>query len=144
MMLFTNKKRHPQRGLTLYELLIVLGILALMATLVAPRVVGYFGRAKADTARTQMSNIANSLELFHFDMGRYPTESENLSSLIEAPADGTKWQGPYLRDAQGLVDPWGRDYLYKANSENETFLISTLGRDGKEGGSGEDTDIFKK
>ena len=140
----SNNSRHKERGLTLYELLIVLAILALVATLVAPRVVGYLGRAKADTALTQMSNIANSLELYHFDMGEYPDETTGLSALFSAPQGTSLWRGPYMRDEQGLSDPWGRTYLYKVNLENETFLISTLGRDGIEGGNGDDQDLIKK
>ncbi len=146
MIRFTRKKhkRRSQQGLTLYELLIVLAILAMLATLIAPRVVGYLGRAKSDTARTQLSNLATSLELYFFDVGTYPTEDQGLKALLEAPAGITSWRGPYLKEIEGLTDPWGRTYSYKLDLETDIFTVSTLGRDGVEGGKGEDADIFKK
>ncbi len=133
-----------QRGLTLFELLIVLAILAFLATLVAPRVVGYLGRAKSDIARTQAANIASSLELFFLDYGRYPNDSEGLRALIEAPAGATEWRGPYMKEETALIDPWGRAYLYRADAASDAFEVISLGRDGAEGGDGEDADIRKK
>ena len=99
-----NKKN--QRGLTLFELLVVLAILALLATVIAPRVVGYLGRAKSDVAASQASNISAALELFYFDLGRYPTIEEGLNALIEPAIDMPDWRGPYMKEATSLVDPW--------------------------------------
>lgn len=140
-----NSANRGQRGLTLFELLVVLAILAFLATLVAPRVVGYLGRAKSDIARTQTSNIAASLELFYLDFGRYPSPEEGLVALTSAPAgaDGD-WLGPYLKDESGLTDPWGKTYLYTVSESGDAFEVFTFGRDGEEGGEGEDADIRKK
>lgn len=136
--------KERQRGLTLFELLVVLAILAFLATIVAPRVVGYLGRAKSDIARAQASNIASSLELFFLDFERYPTNEEGLAALAEAPEGAEGWRGPYLKDASGLTDPWGRPYLYEPDAESDAFEIVSLGRDGAEGGEGENADIRKK
>ena len=137
-------REKSQRGLTLFELLVVLAILALLATLVAPRVIGYLGRAKSDVALGQMANIVSALELYALDAGQYPTPEEGLIALVEAPEGVATWLGPYLRETQGLTDPWGRDYLYTVDETTALFTISSLGRDGAEGGEGEDADLFKR
>jgi general secretion pathway protein G len=132
-----------QRGLTLFELLVVLAILAFLATIVAPRVVGYLGRAKSDVARAQAANIASSLELFFLDFNRYPNAEEGLEALVAAPQDLDGWRGPYLKEASGLVDPWGRPYAYSVDDAGE-ILVASLGRDGEEGGAGDDADILAR
>ena len=151
MRLFTKKvsnkqNKARQKGLTLFELLVVLAILALLATLIAPRVVGYLGRAKADIALAQASNIAASLELYYIDHGRYPSEAEGLDALIapSAESDAALWRGPYFKEEQGLTDPWGRDYLYEVNENGEAFWVISYGRDGAEGGEGDDADIRRR
>ncbi|GJL95262.1 MAG: type II secretion system protein GspG [Hyphococcus sp.] len=138
--------KQNQRGLTLFELLVVLVILALLATLVAPRVVGYLGRAKTDIAKAQASNIAASLELFYLDFGRYPDQDEGLQVLVTEPAgDGaSQWRGPYFKEETGLIDPWGRGYIYVPDDNGEAFTIKSLGRDGEEGGDGDDADVSKR
>lgn len=133
-----------RRGLTLFELLIVLAILAFIATLVAPRVIGYLGRSKHDIATTQASNIASAVELFFLDFGRYPTTSEGLDILLAAPKDEPSWKGPYLKDPNGVVDPWGKRYLYQSNDAGDEFTIESLGRDGEKGGDGDSADVVKK
>ncbi|HBK93302.1 MAG TPA: type II secretion system protein GspG [Parvularcula sp.] len=138
-----NRRSSGQLGLTLFELLIVLAILAFIAALVAPRVVGYLGRAKGDIARTQASNLAASLELFFLDLERYPTAEEGLAALVSAPPDQARWRGPYLKDPAGLIDPWGRPYLYEVDEATSAFAVVSYGRDGAEGGDGEDDDIRK-
>lgn len=142
----TKSRPVLQKGLTLFELLVVLAILALLATLIAPRVVGYLGRAKSDIARAQAANIAASLELFYIDHGRYPNETEGLAALIDAPADAEAnlWRGPYFKERQGLIDPWGRDYLYEVDEGGEMFSVISFGRDGAEGGEGDDADIRRR
>lgn len=137
---------NRQRGLTLFELLIVLAILALLATVVAPRVVGYLGRAKSDIARAQAANIAASLELYYIDFGRYPNEQEGLNVLLEPTTaiDANLWRGPYFKESDGLIDPWGRAYEYKIEPGQDTFEVVSLGRDGVTGGDGDDADIIRR
>lgn len=140
---FTEDKTK-ERGLTLFELLVVLAILALLATVIAPRVVGYLGRAKSDIALSQATNIASSLELFYFDMGRYPTPDEGLAALVNQPAGEASWRGPYLKEEIAIIDPWGEPYGYEINPDNELFKVTSFGRDKAEGGDGEDADIIKR
>ncbi len=139
-------RRQTQRGLTLFELLVVLAILTLLATLIAPRVIGYLGRAKADVARAQAANIAASLELFYIDLERYPDDQEGLGALITAPTsqDAQLWRGPYFKEESGLIDPWGRPYLYEVEAGSDAFTVISFGRDGVEGGEGDDADIRRR
>ncbi len=136
--------REAEAGVTLIEMLIVLAIIALVATLVAPRVVGYLGRAKSDIAATQLANVAAALDFYSLDVGVYPSEAEGLKALVDRPSGNVRWLGPYLKDEKGLVDPWGRPYLYELVAGNRSFIVSTLGADGQVGGDGEDADIAQK
>ena len=110
----------------------------------APRVVGYLGRAKSDVALSQASNIATSLELFYYDLGRYPTPQEGLNALLTAPPDAAGWRGPYLKEDTALIDPWGREYVYAPGATSDQFTVTSLGRDNVLGGTGEDADIVKR
>lgn len=138
------RHRSSQKGMTLYELLIVLAILAFLAALIAPRVMGYMGRAKTDVAASQLSNISTALELYFFDMGEYPAEGTSLEVLVTPPNNSTEWRGPYLKETTGLIDPWGTPYLYRLEYNGGSFVVSTLGRDGVVGGDGEDRDLEKR
>jgi len=127
-------------GFSLVELLVVLAIIGMIATMVTPQVLGYLGRAKGDAAKVQTKNIARSVELYYLDAGSYPNSQQGLAALVSAPA-GVNWQGPYVRDAKGLIDPWGRPYLYRSPGTGGTpFEVYSLGRDGQPGGTGEDAD----
>ncbi|WP_299695279.1 type II secretion system major pseudopilin GspG [uncultured Tateyamaria sp.] len=141
-MIVRRKNRWTARtGATILEVLIVLSIIALIAAVVGPRVIGYLGTAKSETADLQINNLASAVQLFYVDTGRYPTEAEGLSVLLTRPAGDTDWNGPYMPTAEALVDPWGRDYLYAPPADDDSFGIRSLGRDGAEGGSGEDADL---
>jgi general secretion pathway protein G len=134
--------RRTQAGFSLMELLVALVILALVMGIVAPRVIGYLSRAKSQTAEAQVKNIQGALDLFLIDVGRYPTESEGLKALIEAPAGSTGWAGPYLDNDEVVpLDPWGNPYLYTSTEGGLRVRVYSLGRDGVEGGTGEDADI---
>lgn len=136
-----RRRLPPSAGLTVLEMMVVLGIMALVIGLVAPRAIDYFGRAKTQTAEIQMRQLEGALQLLYIDTGRYPTEGEGLSALVTEPGAMTGWRGPYLTDQAGLTDPWGRPYVYQSPGQNGPFDIVTEGRDGQPGGSGEDTDI---
>ena len=128
-------------GLTLVELLVVLVILGLIATIGGIQVVGYLGRAKADTARLQLEDIRSAIDLFRIDLGRPPTETEGLAILVDQPTDLPGWRGPYLRKRATLTDPWGRAWIYKGSTSAPSFEVVSLGADGKPGGEGDDRDI---
>src|SRR5215471_5397637 len=84
-----------EAGFTLVELLVVLVILVLLASLVAPRVIGYLGSSRTKAAKVQIQSLGSALELFKLDTGRYPTTSEGLQALMQAPQGASGWNGPY-------------------------------------------------
>ncbi len=133
--------RAGERGYSLLELLVVLAILGLIIAIAAPRVIGYFDASKAKTAQIQISNIAAALDLYYLANGAYPSEQQGLKALVEKPEAIQSWDGPYLNRADGIIDPWGRPYLYKQPGTHGKFDVSTLGADGKEGGEAEDRDL---
>ena len=129
------------RGFTLIELLVVLVILGLLAGLVGPRVLKYLGGAKSDTARLQIEELGAGLDLFHLEVGRYPTTEEGLSALTAKPTGIENWYGPYLKKKTIPADPWGNDYHYRFPGENGEYDLYSLGRDNSDGGEGEDADV---
>lgn len=128
-------------GYTLIELLVVLGILALLAGVVAPQVLRYLGSARTEAAKTQINGLVSATELYYLDVGSYPPGDVGLKALVEAPAQAKRWNGPYLKKPSALTDPWGRTYAYEAPGKHGSFDIYSLGRDGQSGGSGEDSDV---
>ena len=129
-------------GFTLIELLIVLGILALLASFAAPQVLRYLGKARTEAAKIQINAISSALELYALDNGGYPSQQVGLGGLMQRPQGAARWSGPYLKKAEGLVDPWGRPYQYRVPGRAGPFDIFTLGRDNAQGGTGEDSDVM--
>ncbi len=133
--------RRREAGFTLVELLVVLIILGLIAAFAAPRVIKFVGGAKTDSAKIQIERLSSVLDLYRLQIGRFPSEDEGLNALMEAPADAPSWDGPYLKKADSLNDPWGRPYLYRFPGEHGDYDLYTLGADGQDGGEGEDRDL---
>lgn len=136
-----RKNRSGEAGFTLVELLVVMVIMVLLASLVAPRVIGYIGSSKTKTAKVQIKSLATSLELFKLDTGRYPNDREGLLALVQAPPGTRNWAGPYLQESKVPADPWGNPYHYRAPGQRGAFDIYSLGADNREGGQGEDEDV---
>ncbi len=136
-----GRVNRSQAGFSLLELLIVIAILALLATLVGPRLVGFFSKAKSQTAQIQISNIASAVELYFLDVGTYPPQDTGLAALIERPQASKIWNGPYLKKKSGIIDPWGRPYIYHYPGKNGDFDIMSLGRDAQKGGTEENKDL---
>ncbi len=122
-------------------MLVVLAILALFATFAVPQVLKYLGTARSQVARAQINNLVSAVELYFLDTGRYPDATTGLQALFTPPPGVAGWQGPYLKSERGLIDPWGRPYVYRYPGQHGKFDILSLGRDGKPGGTGEDADI---
>jgi general secretion pathway protein G len=134
-------RARDQEGFTLVELLVVLVILGLIVGFAAPQVMNYLGGAKTDTARVQVERLSAILDLYRLDVGSYPDESEGLDALLDAPAGVENWNGPYLKKADAIIDPWGRPYIYRSPGEHGDYDLYSLGDDGQEGGEGEDRDV---
>ena len=135
----------PRRAFTLLEIIVVIIVLALLAGLVAPQIFGRVSEARGATARTQIELLGTALDNYRLDNGAYPATEQGLSALREKPTRApvpANWRGPYLRkDVPN--DPWGRPYIYRFPGERNatTYDLSSLGRDGRPGGTGEDADI---
>lgn len=135
-------RRRDERGFTLLELLVVLAILGLLAAIVAPQVLRYLGGARGKTAEVQIRNLAEAVELYQFDVGRYPSAEEGLRALVTQPGSAPGWNGPYMPRPDALNDPWARPYLYRVPGRAGAFDVYTLGQDNAAGGEGEARDIF--
>jgi general secretion pathway protein G len=133
--------REGEAGFTLIELLVVMVILVLLASLVAPRVLGYLGSSRTKSAKVQIESLSTSLELYKLDTGRYPDAREGLTALVQRPANLPSWNGPYLKKDKVPLDPWGQPYIYRYPGQHGPFDILTLGADKREGGQAEDQDV---
>jgi len=129
------------RGFTLLELMVVLLILALIASIAAPQVTKHLRKAKVETAKIQIEALGAAVDSFNIDNGRYPTTEESLKALVERPADLKTWDGPYIKKKESLLDPWGEAYHYRHPGTGREYDIYTLGSDKKEGGEGEAADV---
>lgn len=134
-------RRARTAGFTLIELLVVLVILGLLAGLVGPQVMKYVGSSKSKTAELQINDLSAGLDLFHLEVGRYPTADEGLLALVEAPQGVSNWNGPYLKKRVVPKDPWGNEYHYRYPGENGPYDLYSLGADNTVGGEGEARDI---
>jgi len=137
------KKRYKMgkargRGFTLVELLLVLVILALIAGLVLPGIIGKAESAKIKAASSQISRIEMSVESFYLDTGSAPS---SLEDLVNEPSGVTGWNGPYIKNTL-LKDPWGEPYKFSVPGDHGAdFDIWSYGADRQQGGEGKNADI---
>jgi general secretion pathway protein G len=142
----SSRSRKQELGFTLVELLVVVAILGLLITLVAPAMMRQLGSAKHRIAEQSVARLAGILDIYRLDVGVYPSTDQGLSALNASPAGVAGWNGPYVSDGTGIVDPWGRPYDYRSPSQRNgrAFDIASFGADGKPGGEGEDADILNR
>lgn len=134
--------RRREAGFTLLEILVVLVILGLLAAVVAgPQVFRQLGAAKSEAAKLQIERVGGALDLYRLDVGRYPNQQEGLRALVEPPIGIARWNGPYLKKQESLVDPWGRPFSYRSPGQRGEYDLWSLGADGLEGGEGENRDV---
>ena len=133
-----------KKGFTLIELMAVLVILGILGTIVVVNVAPIFQRANLEKIKADMAQTSKALEIYKFNELTYPSTSEGLDALV-LPHSGLK--NPFLYPEDGYIsslplDPWGNEYIYEnPPRKSKKFDLYTLGADGMEGGSGEDTDI---
>ncbi|NPU84131.1 MAG: type II secretion system major pseudopilin GspG [Syntrophaceae bacterium] len=120
-------------------MIVVMVMIALLAALVAPRLFPKLGKGKQAAAKAQIELLGQALDQFRLDTGRYPTSQEGLAALTGNPGIET-WEGPYLK--KGVpADPWGKPYQYRIPNDQGEYDLISYGRDGSQGGEGEDKDI---
>jgi general secretion pathway protein G len=128
-------------GFTLLEMLVVIVMIGLLTSLVAPKLFNKLEKSKIKTAQAQISLIETAADAFRLDIGRYPSEQEGLQVLWNNPGNLKTWDGPYLPKAL-KPDPWGNAYVYRSpGKDGRPYDILSLGGDGQEGGSGQNADI---
>lgn len=127
-------------GFTLLELLVVVVIIGLLASYVGPKYFAQIGKSEVAVAKAQITAFEKALDTYRIDVGRFPTTEEGLAALLENPGSNPKWNGPYLKKAIPL-DPWGRPYHYQSPAKDKDVDISSYGKDGQVGGTGDDADI---
>lgn len=137
-------KSRIAAGFTLIEMLVVLVIIGLLASLVGPKLFSKVDSSKIQTAQTQVKMLKGTLETLRLDIGRFPLANEGLTLLNTVPTDEkikSKWRGPYL-DEQLPLDPWGNPYQYSVpGADGQPFALYSFGADGKPGGEGGDGDV---
>jgi general secretion pathway protein G len=125
-------------GFTLIELIVVIALVAVLAAVVAPNLLGKAGEANRKAAAVQLEKLSSAVELYRLETGRYP---ERLTDLVEQPNGVERWSGPYVRKQSQLVDPWGNDVVLKVPGERNSFDLLSYGGDNRPGGDGDAADI---
>lgn len=134
-----KSSRRDSRAFTIVEILVVVVIIALLAGLIVPKFGGRVGQAKQSIAKQNVTSIEQAIEIFYYDYDRWP---HDLDELVTRPDDieEADWSSPTLK-AKDLTDPWKRKYNYLQPGDHGTYDVYTLGKDGQEGGEGENADI---
>jgi general secretion pathway protein G len=125
-------------GFTLIEIMVVVFILGLLVTLVAPKIIGRTDEARRTKAAADIRGIEEALHLFKLDNGFYPGTGEGLGALVQQPANARNWNADGYLD-KVPTDPWGNQYVYF--SDGSRFVVKSYGADGQDGGEGKDGDI---
>lgn len=139
-----QNKRRKRRGFTLVELMVVIVIIGLLATVVAINVLPSQDRAMVAKAKADIAVLEQAIETYRLDNLNFPTDQQGLQALVSAPAGLTQperyREGGYVRRLP--EDPWGNPYRYRRQSmHGQPFDVFSLGADGKEGGEGNDADL---
>lgn len=140
----SKKNRPKQSGFTLIEVMVVIVILGVLAVLVVPNVMGRGEKAKVDTTHITLKSVAGALDQYKLDNGHYPTMQEGgLDALVQQPANAKNWlPGGYVKGGYPK-DSWDNDLQYNnPGSEGRAYDLYSFGADGKQGGEGNDAEIF--
>ena len=128
-----NRNLQRRRGFTLVEMLLVLVILATLAAIVYPKVMGRSEQARVTAAQTQIANFKTALDAFEVDNGYFPKGRNGLMDLIQQPRDAQNWRGPYIQSDTIPKDPWGNDYIYECPGRHNptAYDLSSQGPPGE-------------
>ena len=142
----TNKKevRKMRKGFTMVELMAMLIIIGLLATLVVTKVASKIDQARVTTTKANLKVLHSAVTQFKMDTGRFPEEDEGLIALVEQPSDVVNYEpGGYLETTEIPKDGWGEDFIYERYPESgKPFVIKSLGADKQEGGEDYDADLY--
>ena len=129
----TMKKVRREKGFSLIELLLVLVILAALASVIVPKFAGRGKQAKVTATQVEIQNLSSALSTFEIENDRFPTTSEGLKALIEKPANANGWEKPYLQKQEIPKDPWANEYMYRQPGQRNEYSydLSSAGPDGK-------------
>ncbi len=139
-----KRKKNVRKGFTMVELMAMLIIIGLLATLVVTRVASKIDQARAMTTKANLKSLHSKVTEFKMDTGRFPTEEEGLLALIEQPSDVIRYpEGGYLETTEIPEDGWGNEFIYERFPESgKPFVIISYGADGEEGGEDYDADLY--
>lgn len=132
---------NNQRGFSLIEIMVVVVILGILASIVVPKIISRPDEARVVKAKQDVLSIQSALDLYKLDNGFYPSTDQSLVALVEKPDTNPvpqSWQS-YLKSLP--KDPWGRDYLYLNPGEHGDVDVFTLGADGQPGGTGINAEV---
>lgn len=132
------ERLRARAGFTLIEIMVVVFILGLLVTLVAPKIIGRTDEARRTKALADVKGIEEALHLFKLDNGFYPTTDQGLQALITRPSNARNYSPDGYLDKLP-VDPWGNPYVYFSDGQN--YIVKSYGADGQEGGEGKNADI---
>lgn len=132
-----------EAGFTLVEMIVVLAIIAVIAALIVPNVIGRPDEARVTVAGADLRTVSAALKMYRLDNGDYPTTAQGLGALVERPTSAPL---PRVWPSEGYLselprDPWDRPYAYRSPGPNGGFELLSLGKDGKPGGTELDADI---
>ena len=130
-----GRKQDRRQGFTLIEVLLVLVILVILASMGGLFVRRAQQGAMVNAAKTQIGSFKSCIETYQLGVRNYPTSSAGLQSLLAAPSDlpnPARWQGPYFDLKQIPLDPWDKPYQYQLVN-NDSYVIWSLGPDGTDG-----------
>ena len=136
--------RHRYAAFTIIEVMAVIVIIGILASIVAVNVVGRIDKARVTATKANLKMLHSAVIQFKLDTGRYPGEDAGLRELIEQPTDVTGWNtGGYLETTSLPKDAWGNDFIYQLFPESgKPFVIISYGADGEEGGEGYNADLY--
>ncbi len=135
-------QRNRAQGFSLIEIIVVVTIIGLIVAWSVNAIFGKAEQAQAKIAKSKIVALSGPLDIYKLDTGKYPTTQEGLKALLQAPSGVPNWNGPYVKNAEELKDPWRNDLIYRSpGSENRAFEIVSLGADGQEGGEGPNRDL---
>ncbi len=127
-------------GFTLVEIMVVVVIMVMLASVATPLVLRHLSTSRIATAKFQIRELEKALADYRLDTGNSPDTSAGLTALTENVEQLDKWRGPYIKPAVPK-DPWGRAYVYICPGEHGDFDLYSLGNDGRDGGEGENADV---